>query len=174
MNTADINRRRFLMGLCATMGATLTPFVAKAAEFSLTKQDSKGPLILTSAHLRILKVISDIIIPTTDTPGATDVGVHHFINRLVSHFLDGQERQVFIEKLDKVKHILNLPYQQQVELVADWDKNRSENPFFGELKHTTIFAYYTSEIGATQELRYDPVPGPYKEIPLADIGRIWV
>lgn len=42
-------------------------------------------------------------------------------------------------------------------------------PFFNLMKELTLFGYFTSEIGATQELDYIPVPGKYEGcIPLKE------
>ena len=41
------------------------------------------------------------------------------------------------------------------------------------LKEAVVFGYYTSQIGASQELGYSPVPGPYREVPFSDVGKVW-
>lgn len=47
-------------------------------------------------------------------------------------------------------------------------------PFFRTLKELTLAGYYTSEIGATQELRWSPNHGSYQaDIPFSDVGRAW-
>lgn len=47
-------------------------------------------------------------------------------------------------------------------------------PFFSQLKELTIAGYYTSEIGATQELQWLAAPGRYEpDLPLSDVGRTW-
>lgn len=47
-------------------------------------------------------------------------------------------------------------------------------PFFRMMKELTLLAYYTSEAGATRELRYAPVPGRYDGcVPFTTIGRTW-
>lgn len=47
-------------------------------------------------------------------------------------------------------------------------------PFFRQLKELTLAGYYTSEIGASQELRWDPAPGRYDpDVPFSEIGRAW-
>ena len=47
-------------------------------------------------------------------------------------------------------------------------------PFFRMLKELTLAGYYTSEIGATQELQWLPSPGRYDaDVPLSDVGRAW-
>jgi hypothetical protein len=47
-------------------------------------------------------------------------------------------------------------------------------PFFRMMKELTIVGYYTSEVGATQELRLNLVPGRYDAcVPYAELGRAW-
>jgi hypothetical protein len=47
-------------------------------------------------------------------------------------------------------------------------------PFFPILKELVSVGYFTSQLGATKAVRYDPVPGAYHGcVPLAQIGRAW-
>jgi hypothetical protein len=47
-------------------------------------------------------------------------------------------------------------------------------PFFPILKELVTVGYFTSRLGATKAVRYDPVPGAYHGcVPLAQIGRAW-
>lgn len=47
-------------------------------------------------------------------------------------------------------------------------------PFFSTLKELTIAGYYTSEVGATQELRWNPAPGRLDaDVPFSEVGRTW-
>ncbi len=47
-------------------------------------------------------------------------------------------------------------------------------PFFRTFKELTVVGYYTSQIGATRELKYSRVPGRFQGcVPLKTIGRAW-
>jgi gluconate 2-dehydrogenase gamma chain len=47
-------------------------------------------------------------------------------------------------------------------------------PFFRTLKELTLVGYYTSEAGATVELRHEAVPGRFEGcIPFETVGRTW-
>ena len=47
-------------------------------------------------------------------------------------------------------------------------------PFFRTMKELTLLGYYTSEAGATRELRHAQVPGRFEGcVPLARVGRAW-
>jgi hypothetical protein len=45
--------------------------------------------------------------------------------------------------------------------------------FFRTLKELTVVGYYTSEIGARQELHVDPMGAWRADVSYADIGRAW-
>jgi gluconate 2-dehydrogenase gamma chain len=50
----------------------------------------------------------------------------------------------------------------------------AERPFFRTMKELTLVGYYTSEAGATMELRHEAVPGRYEGcIPFETVGRTW-
>jgi hypothetical protein len=50
----------------------------------------------------------------------------------------------------------------------------SAPPFFPALKDLVTAGYFTSQLGATKAVRYDPVPGAYHGcVPLKQIGRAW-
>ncbi len=47
-------------------------------------------------------------------------------------------------------------------------------PFFRQLKELTLSGYYTSEVGASQELQWLAAPGRYDaDVPLSEVGRAW-
>jgi hypothetical protein len=42
------------------------------------------------------------------------------------------------------------------------------------IKDLTVIGYFSSESGATQELRYNPVPGRFNgDVPFSEVGRRW-
>ena len=49
----------------------------------------------------------------------------------------------------------------QGELADDLDAPPPTPPFFRQLKELTLAGYYTSEVGATQELAWTPAPGRF-------------
>jgi gluconate 2-dehydrogenase gamma chain len=57
----------------------------------------------------------------------------------------------------------------------DADPSTSDlSSFFRTMKEWTVLGYYTSQLGATKELRYVRVPGKFEGcVPLAKIGRSW-
>ena len=54
---------------------------------------------------------------------------------------------------------LNAELEQRIEMVKEVEASKSK--FWKMAKELTVFGYFTSEIGCTQALRYEPVPGRY-------------
>jgi len=92
-----------------------------------------------------------------------------------------QERQPFVAGLADVdrraraahgRSFMECPAAEQVALLETLD--RAADPAFRALKELTLVGYYTSEIGATRELRHVAVPGRFEGcVPLTKIGRTW-
>ena len=73
-------------------------------------------------------------------------------------------------------------FQQQIKFwglapsyafVAEPETNGVAERFFRTLKELVLVGYYTSEIGATQELRMAPMGSWSGDIPYADVGQAW-
>lgn len=63
---------------------------------------------------------------------------------------------------------------QTENATADQGSARSHPPFFRVMKELTLLGYYTSEAGATRELRYARIPGRFDGcVPFATVGRAW-
>lgn len=56
-----------------------------------------------------------------------------------------------------------------------WDpEDVGRESFFRMLKELTLVGYYTSEVGATQELRLNPMGVWRGDIPYSEVGQAWV
>lgn len=135
-----------------------------------------------------VKTIAEMIIPRTDTPGATDVGVAEFIDLMLTEWYDEADRTRFLSGLADVdarshsrfsKDFVECSSPQQSDLLSALGKEmvdeekkntrpsrgrRSRNPenFYAMFRHLTLMAYYTSEAGATQELHFEMIPDRYE------------
>lgn len=169
-----LSRRSFISGLTALMGGALA---LSACDAAVDYKSGPKAKILSGDQLKMIELMADIIIPDTDTPGAATAGVHDFINHMVAKYMTDEEAEAFTNGLAVVDTsaggFLSLSHDKQVAVVAALDENMKKERFYRIFKGLVVTGYYTSEIGATQELIYDPVPGPYHEVPLADIGRAW-
>jgi gluconate 2-dehydrogenase gamma chain len=122
-----------------------------------------------------VKAMAELILPKTDTPGATDVGAGEFIDR--TRFLNGLS-EVDLHTRDLFgKNFVEASPDQQAEILA-WlgekmtaeadvmgtgrqrrgSSRGSSASFYPMLRRLTLTAYYTSEAGATEELHFQVIP----------------
>lgn len=123
--------------------------------------------------------IAEHIIPETDTPGARAARVEEFIDLLLADWFDDDERVEFLRGLANVDtRSLNLfgtvfvraSEPEQVAVLSGLDAEvtvlreaaaEPQEHFFHRMKWLTLYGYYTSEIGQTEELRAAIIPGRY-------------
>ena len=194
----DINtsRRSAIKQLALACGLMLSGTSLSALATALTSSTITRPTdmsrstktLLDADQLALVRELGEIIIPTTDTPGAIAAGVHDFINHFMVYCADKDEQQLLLAGLktieqraqaDVKKSFLALDKNQQVELLTHMEKasngfTATDRLFFKNLKGLVTFGYYTSEIGATQELAYLAIPGGYKgNFKFKDVGKAW-
>ena len=174
-----LNRRHFITGLTAAVGAGIIIHLNdNAVEVGLTYTPSGKNEFFSDAHMKLMARFVDIIIPETDTPGAAEAGVHLYIDHLAGSWMNDEEKAVLLEGLNNLdaaaqgNEFMALDADAQVAIVQTMDDNREGDKAYSTLKAYAVTGYYTSEIGGTQELRYDPFPGGFKEVLLKDVGRL--
>lgn len=130
----------------------------------------------------------DQIIPATDTPGAKAARVNEFIDVILTEWAKDEERRHFLDGLADVdkqsnalysKNFVDTSPEQQVTLLRAMDDaalgkpkeharhgntvpepdTQLEGDFWPVFKRITVHGYYTSEIGFTQELKLQIIPG---------------
>lgn len=126
----------------------LRVLAAGAALPVLPRAQSEAPKFFTKDELSVLTVLCDLIIPRTDTPGASDVGVHLLIDEgAARHAASGKIVRAGIAELGGTKFLSLSPAEQTAAL-----ERMSGTEFFETLKRSTIDAYYSTEEGLVQEL----------------------
>jgi gluconate 2-dehydrogenase gamma chain len=91
MNPASISRRVFLRQSSGVAGAAwlkaVVPSMAAIAQAACTAKEEQQPFtILEPAESREFAAIAARIIPTTDTPGASEAGVIYFLDQSFGTF----------------------------------------------------------------------------------------
>jgi len=121
----------------------------------------------------VVEVIADILIPRTDTPGALDAEVPAYIDRMFKGNFSEEDQG----KAANGKSFLDCTPEQKLSFLQSLEKEaqKSDEPsLIGEMKRLTYRGFFTSEVGMTEVLQYDPVPGNYDGcISLADAGGTW-
>jgi gluconate 2-dehydrogenase gamma chain len=173
-----LNRRSLLLGAVFLVGgaAALTQFVRRP------DGGSRGP-VLSADQFALLEQMVDTMIPATDTPGAIDAGVPAFLRDMLREWASEATRAEFTGVLDAVQKqsfskfgadFRELPAERRLEAMREFDGAaiKSGDAAYGKFKYLVLLAYYQSEVGATQELRYELVPGAWRScLPLTEVGR---
>jgi gluconate 2-dehydrogenase gamma chain len=180
---AGISRRSALRGLAAGAGATATtlwlnrldllaqnPALHTHAAAAGTAQAAAAPFVpkaLSPAQLESVATLAELIIPTTDTPGARTALVDRFIDNLLANArpVDKERFLAGLAWMDtRTTALYGKPFtgatpEQQTELLtklAAAGGHAAEDatgvPFFTAIKTMTISGYYSTKIGLEQEL----------------------
>jgi len=187
MDRREVLRRvAFIMG-----GAVSAPTVSAFLTGCQRSEEATVELFtFTPDQLERVSVIAEHIIPATETPGAKDAGVPEFIDLMLHHCYEEEERNSFLSGLDQVEtdaqekngdSFVELSSEQQLSLLKDYQtealaQQGEGNPpaFIHMMRELTLLGYFTSEVGATQALEYVPVPGRYEGcIPLEADHKAW-
>lgn len=172
-----MNRRALLLGAVFLVGgaAALTRFARG--------DRTAGAGTLAAAQFALLEAVSDVMIPATDTPGALAAGVPHFVRTMLEEWASSETRMKIAAVLDEIDKrawarrgasFSQILPEQRHELLRDFDAAAFVlgDAAYARLKFLVLAGYYHSEIGATQELRFEMVPGTWRAcLPLDEIGR---
>jgi gluconate 2-dehydrogenase gamma chain len=178
-NNANLNRRALLLGAIFLVGGT--------AALTRFTRDPDGKLqagpVFSPDQFALLEQVTEVMIPATDTPGALGAGVPAFLRQLLSDWGSNDTRAAIVRVLETIEKdawakfgagFLEIPAERRLELVRSFDEQSIalRDLAYGKFKHLVLLGYYQSEVGATQELRYELVPGAWRScLPLAEVGR---
>lgn len=172
-------RREFVKGAALLALAYAMP-AAAADPAALDPATAPSP-----RRVALMRSLAQIVIPRTDTPGAGDLGTGDFVLLALAHGLEGTGKPVAIlpefaahrrgdgtfdhagwieAELDRRAggDFLALAAPAQAEQVAALDRAGFAAPAWHPwraVKALILTGYYTSEAGASQELRYELIPG---------------
>lgn len=163
--------------MIVTGGAALLPACVKnIKQVSLDLKNLK----ITPTQEDLLAEIANVIIPTTDTPGAKELNLHQFILRMVDDCFEPEEQEQFLigltdfDKMSEEKtgnSFLDLGEDKKERLLAalegsrnsdhNEEKEKTVNKFYSTVKNLTVYGYTTSEYVMTNQLYYNMIPGRF-------------
>lgn len=194
-----LQRRAFIGRLALLCGGALSGTLQAAlAAGAETLRTPRRAFFDANARAQV-QALAELIIPATDTPGALAAGVPDFIEMMVAEWYTDTERGIFQQGLaaldahcraqtgsafagsDAAAQTAALAAAEQASLsyvppaVSLLSKAQDEHaPFFTKIRELTVIGYYTSEVGAKQELHYNPMPMRYDgDFDFAAGGRQW-
>ncbi|MBT5073890.1 MAG: gluconate 2-dehydrogenase subunit 3 family protein [Kordiimonadaceae bacterium] len=171
----DLNRRQMLKTVALMTGGALSASVISGVLSGAAAQDINNAAF-SADQLNLVSEMAQMIIPDTDTPGAIMAGVPDYIHLIVSDWYYDDERENFMKGLAAVdSRFMSGSADERHSIMSEMDNEETEDKsFFAEFKELTLVGYFTSQIGAEEELRYEQYPGPYQGcVPFEQVGRTW-
>lgn len=148
--------------------------------------------LFSDDEFQLIRRLAETIIPETDTPGAIEAGVPAFIEEMVATVYKEADREMFLQGLAAFDERTRSEYgasfaalseEEQHEMAVRENRQAIEGeadgeadgpPFFLVMKELVLTGFFTSEVGATQVLQHESVPGSYDGCaPLEEVGRAW-
>jgi hypothetical protein len=186
-----MNRRDAIARLALIMGGAIVGSESFLRGSPLPgKQTAPG---FSADELALMDEIGDTIIPATATPGAKAVQIGAFMAMMVNDCYDDENHAFFKAGLGQLDDACRKQYgksfrqsspQERTTLLNSLDAEgrkqsarKTKNApahYFQLMKELTILGYFTSEIGASQALRYVEVPGSFNgNVPYKKGDRAW-
>ena len=189
-----MNRREVLQQVAWLMGGAVSaPAILGILNGCTAKPVAAWkPVFLTGAQGAVVAEIAEIMIPRTDTPGAKDVGIRAFIDVMLKDAYPEEARARFITGLEEFDVLAKKQYalaftqldsaQRDTLVRANHDVATAAaraytgltplpRPFILMMKELTLLGYFTSQVGATQVLQYNPAAGAFRGcVALSDAG----
>lgn len=154
----------------AALGQALSAFAATPRKASFFDE----------SQMRTLRVLVDEILPATDSPAASSADTHFFMDSALPLCASSRAQATFREGLAALMSgdFVQKEPAARVAMLRDCAARDLPRPyddsFFRILKDYTLTGYFLSEIGATQALAYEKVPGGYwGDLPLAPGQKAW-
>ncbi len=124
------------------------------------------PSYLSTAQFDTVWKLADIILPQTDTPGASEAGVAPYIDLLFQSYFQEDKKARLESGLNSFmkqcqaqegKSFINLDPKKQVSFMEEVQSGE----FFSSFKQLVLWAFFTSEVGM-KSMNYRPVPGQHQ------------
>lgn len=177
-----MNRRALLKSIAVLTGGVIT-----GADFlfnnKLYAADTLAKVV-TDSNVILMNEIGETILPTTaKSKGAKAAAVGTLIKVIVADCYTEQEQKKFYEGIKKFntdclkntgKAFLKSTKAERHNFLTMLDQKTVPNDYFKNFKQIILWAYFNSETGATEALRYISVPGRYEGcIPYTKGDRSW-
>ncbi len=178
------NRREFIGA-----GALLALLIGVPIGVNMLTPDPDD--VPTERQREMMRLVSDIVIPRTATPGAGEVGTGDFVILALAHGLDGTRNAAasaavttalpqykrqdgslryvswLEDALDRAANgdWIGKPAARRAAVLREFDaKAFQDRPIespWRKIKGLILTGYYTSQVGAARELQFELVPGRF-------------
>jgi gluconate 2-dehydrogenase gamma chain len=164
----SVERREILRILAVAAGVAAFPGFSKwrfacghARSLLQIRPALYEPLFFSTAEYALIERLTEIIIPSDETPGAREAGVSEFIDLMASRDTDLQSRLrtglTWLNTRSKAlrgKPFIQLAAEKQTALLEPLAykakfgaSEKAGREFFNTIREYTVMGFYTSEIG---------------------------
>jgi Gluconate 2-dehydrogenase subunit 3 len=167
---APMNRRDAVKTTTALLGGVLVGSSALVA----CGRAARAPGVLNGDDEALIEDIADTLLPPTPaSPGAKDAGVGAAINLILTDCYKPDAQQRVVSGLSEFRSMCrvrcgagfaSLPRREREQLLREIDVEAQKSPathYFALVRELSHGAYFSSQVGVTQALRYVPVPGRF-------------
>jgi hypothetical protein len=176
-----IKNTALFFGYAVSTTALTQTFIACSKDAKL----AWSPVFLSNNQAATIAEIAETILPKTKTPGAKELGVPQFIDKMLKDLLSKEEQKDFLAGLEKVDETCQNKFNtsflactptQRIAILTQLDSESEKMPpsvwgirlsapsptaFFRRLKELTLLGYFTSQAIGEKVLSFDPMPGGY-------------
>ena len=179
-----LDRRTLIRSLVrGGLALSLMPGFAEAAWSAVTADQKTPPRALGTTQAGVIAIVADAILPRSDTPSATDVGVPAWIDVVVAEYFSDARRSSFLTDLAAIDDFAVATSGARLSLlkgsalatvIAALDAARGAKDLlpaqrgYVQLKELVIVGYFTSKPVQQDIRKVVVVPGRYDpNVPIA-------
>ena len=132
----------------------------------------EGLSFFNQGDFDLVTSLVDGILPRTDSPSATDVGVHHMIDHMAGKVFDSEHQKTFADGIAALRAFLqeegyeDKGPEEQLSILTTLESgnvpSKKVEDAYRDLKQQVIAYYLTTEEVGMNFLNYLPVPGEYQ------------
>jgi hypothetical protein len=168
-----MERRDLLRTLASATALTILPHKTLEA-WSRVASGVPTTSGLSDAHMALVRALADTIIPRSDTPGATDVGVHRFVDVIFAEYLADEERARAVAGLNALDEramqeskmvFADLSAEAKgtfIESLESGPRDTDVKRTYWQLKGLIVRGYFTSEPIMKNVLKHVVMPGRFE------------
>ena len=172
-----MNRRQMLKYTALLTGGAISAPFATAFLSGCSKQAQVAAIsdlyFFEPDQFEWLTILTDTILPRTESPSATDVNVHHTIDSMIGLVFEEEFKDVFRKQWAELQSYLDQQDFLQLEpsmresMLSELELGQEvelsdARLVFKEIKQQTIAYYLTTEEIGKNYLNYLPIPGEYE------------
>lgn len=184
-----MKRREVIHRLSLGLGVSISVPTLMLTLESCNNATSDGESLTTflnPSQSALVKDLAEMILPATDTPGAGDLKLHLFVDKMIDAIYDqgGKDKimrgsadfedrcRALYDKdfsqctdIQKKEFLLNQEKQSPPIRASVWGNPvgpKYEPDFYRQIKSLLLLGYFSSEEIGRHLLHYDPVPGKFE------------